>query len=241
MTPPLVVLSSVLAACSAALLLTARRSPPRVSGTSPARSGGSTTAMSLLAAVSGGTTVLLLVGGPLGVALAPPVGLAAWVGVRRMETPAARRRREGLEAGLPHVVDLLSACLRAGHAPGTAVGAVRDALGPGPMRTELGAAVARLRLGADPVDVWRGLGDHPQLGRLGRTVARALDSGASVSDAMARLAEDLRRDRRAQVEARARAVGVRSAVPLGVCMLPAFVLVGVVPLVAGSLSALLVR
>jgi hypothetical protein len=60
-----------------------------------------------------------------------------------------------------------------------------------------------------------------------------------VADAMARLAGDLRRDARARVEGRARAVGVKAAVPLGLCMLPAFVLLGVVPLVAGSMSAIL--
>ena len=65
---------------------------------------------------------------------------------------------------------------------------------------------------------------------------RAAESGASVADAMARLADDLRLSSRAAVEARARAVGVRAALPLGVCLLPAFVLLGVVPLVAGSLS-----
>ena len=74
-----------------------------------------------------------------------------------------------------------------------------------------------------------------------RCVLRAVDSGASVADAMTRLAEDLRRDARARVEGRARAVGVKAALPLGLCMLPAFVLVGVVPLVVGSLSALLDR
>jgi hypothetical protein len=40
------------------------------------------------------------------------------------------------------------------------------------------------------------------------------------------------------VESRARAVGVKAAVPLGVCLLPAFVLVGVVPLVAGAVGVL---
>jgi hypothetical protein len=58
---------------------------------------------------------------------------------------------------------------------------------------------------------------------------------------MLRLAEDLRRDTRAQLESRARAVGVKAALPLGVCLLPAFVLVGVVPLVAGSVSVLIGR
>jgi hypothetical protein len=56
---------------------------------------------------------------------------------------------------------------------------------------------------------------------------------------MLRLAEDLRRRDRADVESRARSVGVKAALPLGLCLLPAFVLVGVVPLVAGSVSVLL--
>ena len=68
-----------------------------------------------------------------------------------------------------------------------------------------------------------------------------MESGSSVSEAMTRLADDLRRSARADVESRARAVGVKAAIPLGVCLLPAFVLVGVVPLVAGSLGVLLGR
>ena len=55
---------------------------------------------------------------------------------------------------------------------------------------------------------------------------------------MGRLSDDLRRASRADVESRARAVGVKAAVPLGVCLLPAFVLVGVVPLVAGAVGVL---
>jgi len=41
-----------------------------------------------------------------------------------------------------------------------------------------------------------------------------------------------------RVEERARAVGVKAAVPLGVCLLPSFLLIGVVPLVAGLLRSL---
>jgi hypothetical protein len=58
---------------------------------------------------------------------------------------------------------------------------------------------------------------------------------------MLRLADDQRRRSHAEVEARARAVGVKAALPLGVCLLPAFILVGVVPLVAGSVSVLVGR
>lgn len=192
------------------------------------------------AAAASCCTVWLLVGGALGPPAAALVAAVTWVGVSRLEAPAARRRREQIEAGLPHVVDLLVACLTSGSAPGTAVAEVAHAL-DGPLRDELTGVAARLRLGADPVTVWREVAEHPQLGRLGRCVVRAVDSGSSVADAMTRLAEDLRRDSRSRVEARARAVGVKAALPLGLCMLPAFVLVGVVPLVVGSLSALLVR
>ena len=37
---------------------------------------------------------------------------------------------------------------------------------------------------------------------------------------------------------RARAVGVRAALPLGLCLLPSFLLLGIVPLVVGMLSDL---
>ncbi len=37
---------------------------------------------------------------------------------------------------------------------------------------------------------------------------------------------------------RARRVGVRAAVPLGLCLLPAFLLIGIVPVVAGLVSDL---
>ena len=41
-----------------------------------------------------------------------------------------------------------------------------------------------------------------------------------------------------QAKERARAVGVKAAVPLGLCLLPAFVLVGIVPVVAALLTNL---
>jgi pilus assembly protein TadC len=157
-----------------------------------------------------------------------------------MEPPAARRRRERLAAAVPHAVDLMAACLAIGLSPVAALDEVAAAVEP-PLAEELAAAGARLRLGVDPVTVWRDLSHHPQLGGLGRCLARAAESGASVADAMLRLADDLRRDARAQVEGRARKVGVKAALPLGVCLLPAFVLVGVVPLVAGSVSVLVGR
>ncbi|HEY0888763.1 MAG TPA: type II secretion system F family protein, partial [Nocardioides sp.] len=98
----------------------------------------------------------------------------------------------------------------------------------------------RLRLGADPAVVWQVFASEPALAPLGRTLARAHRSGAPVAGSVERLADDLARAARAEVEDRARRVGVRAAVPLGLCLLPAFVLIGIVPLV-GGLTAGVVR
>jgi Flp pilus assembly protein TadB len=136
------------------------------------------------------------------------------------------------------VVDLMVAALAAGADPAAALGDVSGAVG-GATTEELAPWLARLRLGADPVSVWSELAGHPVLGRLGLTLQRSMDSGAPVVSALTRLADDLRSRRRAEVEARVRQVEVKAAVPLGVCLLPSFVLVGVVPLVAGSVMGFL--
>jgi pilus assembly protein TadC len=67
---------------------------------------------------------------------------------------------------------------------------------------------------------------------------RAHRSGSSVTHEVARLADELDRRTQTSVEERARAVGVKAAVPLGVCLLPSFLLIGVVPLVVGLLRSL---
>ena len=76
------------------------------------------------------------------------------------------------------------------------------------------------------------------LAPLGRTLARAHATGAPVAIAIERLSDDLRARSRAEVEDRARTVGVKAAIPLGLCLLPAFLLLGIVPLAAGLLTSL---
>jgi Flp pilus assembly protein TadB len=179
----------------------------------------------------------VFVGGVIGV-VAGVVGAAvAWRVLGKAESPAARRRREELERDLPTAVHLLGACLEAGAATTTALDAVADAL-PGAVADELRLVRHRLALGVDPVAVWRALGEHPQLRPLGRAMARAHQSGASVADLVGGLAVELGAQARSRTDALARSVEVRAAAPLGICFLPAFLLLGVVPMVAGVFSAM---
>jgi len=216
---------------------TTRDSAPLLPSTGPP---GSSRNRVLLVAAATGLGVAVLLGLPWGALGGPVAAGAAAVLTARTEPAPVRRRRERVRADLPHVVDLLAATLAVGLAPETALDRVCAAL-DGPVVAELDAVRHRLALGVDPLAAWSELGRHPQLGPLGRCVARSVDGGASVAEAMGRLAGDLRLDLRAEVESRARSVGVRAAVPLGVCLLPAFVLVGVTPLVAGLLPTLLGR
>lgn len=179
----------------------------------------------------------LFVDGWAGPAVGVLVAVGAWVAIGRAEPPAARRRREQVRRDLPQLVGLLASTLRGGAAPGDAVTVVCAAL-PGPAADRLARVAARLALGVDPVHVWQGLAEDPELAPLGRSLARAHATGASVVRSVERLADELAQRARADVEERARSVGVKAALPLGLCLLPAFVLIGIVPLVAALLSTL---
>jgi len=182
--------------------------------------------------VAGGWVVI---GGLLGVVIGLVGAVLSWRAVSRLESPAAARHRQELTRDLPTAVHLLGACLAAGSAVGSALAAVAESM-PGAVGDELALIQRRLHWGVDPATVWRTV-DGP-LEPLGRSMARAHESGASVRHAVDRLNQELRHETRARADSRARAVEVRAAAPLGLCFLPAFVLIGVVPMVAGLFSSL---
>jgi Flp pilus assembly protein TadB len=178
-----------------------------------------------------------MVGGAVGMAVGAGCGVTVWVVLGRTEDPAVVRRREELVEDLPTGVDLLGSCLDAGAAPESALVSVSRALG-GPVGEEFLAIHHRLDVGVDPAQVWRSVSAHPQLAPMGRAIGRAHETGASVGRAVHQLAQELRDRARADVEARARSIEVKAAAPLGLCLLPAFVVLGVVPMVVGVFSAM---
>ncbi|MDF9715791.1 type II secretion system F family protein [Nocardioides sp. ChNu-153] len=182
--------------------------------------------------------VVSFVGGPLGWLLGAGAAAGLWTLLRRSEPASVRRHRARLRRELPALVEMYGAALGSGAAPGPALDVVRLAL-PGPAAAELAPVAARLGLGLEPTQVWARLGvDSPPLAPLGRVMVRAHESGAGVTAAVLDLADELAAQERAGVEDRARTVGVRAAVPLGVCLLPAFLLLGIVPLVAAAVDGI---
>lgn len=188
-----------------------------------------------VAAAGLGIAAALIVGGPVG----PVVGLVAAVVadrvVGRLEPADRRRRRESREADLPLTLDLVSVCLQAGMPLVGALETVAGAL-PGPFSDDLRTIAGLQRLGAAPPDAWEGLTDDPDLGAVARTVARSAESGSRLAAAFDRLAADRRSALATVGLARARTAGVVAMAPLGLCFLPAFVCLGIVPIVL-SLAA----
>lgn len=158
--------------------------------------------------------------------VAPAPGLRA--GPRRVHTDDA--------LAAASTFDLFSACLAAGMAVSTAAAAA-TASAPPSLAPMLRRAAELLALGADPAKAWSGGNDAvPQdknAEALLRLARRSAASGSALADGVAELAAQARHDATAAADAVAERASVLVAGPLGLCYLPAFVCLGVIPVVAG--------
>lgn len=153
-----------------------------------------------------------------------------WAGIR---TWWEARRGPRHTHGLPEALELLAVCLDAGRPLASAVPLVADVT-RGDVHEWLGRVQGRLILGQTGARAWEGNGE---VGRqVAREVGRAERSGTQLAPVLRELAADLRSDAAERDLAAARRVGVKSVLPLVLCFLPAFVLVGVVPIIAGLLG-----
>lgn len=141
--------------------------------------------------------------------------------------------------------DLLASCLDAGMAVGPALRAVSDTIDRGPPRIDdggpmatLDAVVVMLSLGADADTAWRAADLDPGLAPLAAAARRSAAGGGRLADAAREHAAFLRgEDAAAGLRAAGRA-GVLMTAPLGLCFLPAFLCLGLAPVVLGLLGQL---
>nr|WP_255479453.1 type II secretion system F family protein [Quadrisphaera sp. RL12-1S] len=194
--------------------------------------------------------------GPVVVSAAhPPLvwGAAALVGLAVLVLPGRprppRRPRAAPRGGggavvdvdPPLLLDLVAAVVSAGSAPVAAVSAVarvlREAGGPGVGAAEAldaaaaaGAGPAASSLGA-PRPTGAAGPEHlaDALAALQRCLWIAEQTGAPVAALLSSAATELRRRRRRAAALAAARLGVRVVAPLGLCTLPAFGLLAVVP------------
>ena len=177
-----------------------------------------------------GVAAALLVGGPVGAAVGLVGAVLAEQFLHRLAPDDRRELHGGLLRELPGACDLLAVCLSAGVPVASALAAVGAAV-PRPLGPYLAATANLYQLGAEPRRAWSGI--PAALAPLGRALVRAGESGAAVAPALRNLAADCRAEARAATEAGVRRAGVWILAPLGLCFLPAFVCLGVAPLVLG--------
>lgn len=131
------------------------------------------------------------------------------------------RAAAGPAADVATALDLLAAASAAGASVPAALLAVGAAL-PG-----AGAALVRagtaLGLGATWDAAW------PGGGVVAEALREAWETGSAAAPALRAAAEVVRRERHARALEAAARLGVRLVLPLGLCHLPAFVLLGLVP------------
>jgi tight adherence protein C len=160
--------------------------------------------------------------------------------VRIVALRAERRRRREADEEIPQLLDLLAAASSAGLAAPLALQRSVDAL-PGPLGAELRVAVGRVELG----ERWRtelaSVAERLDLADLRRTVAalaRTEKLGAPLAAACAELAAEVRQARRARTTERARTAPVKMLFPLVFLVLPAFLLLTVVPVLLTTVRSI---
>jgi pilus assembly protein TadC len=130
-------------------------------------------------------------------------------------------------------LDVFAACLTSGMAVAGAAAATA-ASAPQPLAGVLGRAAELLAVGADASTAWSG---HDPADRhvdaLTRLARRSAASGAALAQGVAELAEQSRQDAGDAARSAGERASVLIAGPLGLCYLPAFMCLGVVPVVMG--------
>lgn len=157
--------------------------------------------------------------------------------VLRVRRERLRREREIID-GLPDVIDLFRLAAGAGLTVRHAVDAVSthvdglygDALAEVRRQAQLGVGLA------DALDVLRTLGDPVLPFHL--ALVSCVREGAPLASPLERVSAEARQIRRRATEERVRRLPVQLLFPLVLCILPAFGLLTVVPLLAGTLRSL---
>ncbi|OAH11356.1 type II secretion system F family protein [Streptomyces jeddahensis] len=181
-----------------------------------------------------------LVGGVAGCLAGALAGYGAlrWRQAGRTGAPVPSADPDAAARQLPLAADLLAACIAAGADPVSAAQAVGGSLG-GPVGEWLAWGAAEVRLGGEPADAWRRLAAIPGAQALARLLERTGVSGAPTAVPVARLATEARAEWGRTAAAKARRAGVLITAPVGLCFLPAFIAVGVVPVLIGLAGGVL--
>lgn len=135
-------------------------------------------------------------------------------------------------------IELFAACMRSGLSQASAVAAVASTT-VGLDKETWTTVAALLRLGCAADRAWRPMAHHAALGEVAELVILSQHGGTSIAQGLERVAESVRHTAETKQQAVAERAGVLIALPLTLCFLPAFILLGLVPIVIDLAHAML--
>jgi tight adherence protein C len=207
-------------------------------------SAGGSTSGDRLAGIAGaaaaGSVIGCLAVGGLTIAVAPLLVVAILRSPMFVAGRAARRRRRAIDRDVPLLLDVLSLASFAGLPPPTALRRAVSAI-DGPLADVLSAALTDVDLGARWRDRLVRVADEAGVRDLRRAIAllvRTESIGAGATEPVAILADDVREARRAAASEHARKAPVQMLFPLVFLVLPAFLLLTVVPVLVATLGSI---
>jgi len=199
----------------------------------PAVSVGRRRVSSWVAPVGAGLAGVLVVDGALGLVVGASLAFVVHQQRRRSIAEPDRALTATRALELPIAVEVLASCLAIGSSQEQSLRAVAGGLG-GSLAEDFSCVAGALGVGADVAEAWS-LVPATDLRSLAAMLSRAHVTGAPVAPQLWSLADQHRQLARVVAMDAARTLGVRSTGPLGLCFLPAFVLIAVVPLVLSLL------
>lgn len=142
----------------------------------------------------------------------------------------ATSHRTSVDAAL--ALDVMAGLLLAGQSLTAALGLLGRYL---PGCEPLLQVSARLGYGVDWTQSWAPVADDRELASLRDELEFAARTQVASADVLHAAASALRRNRRRRAEKLASELGIRLVLPLGTCLLPSFICLGVIPLVIALL------
>jgi len=193
------------------------------------------TPMQLAAIAAGAGLGWIALGGVLGVVGGLGLGVVGGRWLLSQADGTEIKQKKQMIRDFPVVLGLLASIVESGAPVRFAAASLCEVV-EGPAAQQLRGVVASCDVGFTDAEAWRTLVPDQVWGEVSRDMARCVDTGAATAAVLAAAAERASKSAAADSLAQARSVGVSSTLPLICCFLPAFLLLGVVPIIGGLIG-----
>ncbi|HYN99142.1 MAG TPA: type II secretion system F family protein [Actinomycetota bacterium] len=178
--------------------------------------------------------------GAIALVISPVGTLVGYRIPRSVLTFRSRKRKQEMAAALPDVVDLLAVCSHAGLNISLSLKRVVQRA-PGPLGKEIQRALEEIELGVPRAQALQNLASRngvPELESLVRLLLNSERFGTRITASLETFSADVRGRLKRSAEEQARKAPVKILFPLVFLILPAFILLTVVPLLVSAFQSM---